>query len=254
MDQGGNPDFVLSLARGLQVIEAFHDSLGGLTVSELAKATRLSRAAVRRLLITLETLGYVQRAGSAFALTSRILRLGFSFIGSNSLARLAGPVLEQLSASIDESCSVSILDGGDIVYIARSAPKRVMRIDLGVGSRLPAYCTSMGRVLLAALPAADLKSCLSKAELQPLTPKTNCNRRRLAAIVRGVRADGYALVDEELELGLRSIAVPVRSQSGAVVAAMNSGVHAARVSPRELVRRILPALAEHARRLGQMVP
>lgn len=250
----GDPDFVLSLARGLQVIEAFHEARKGLSVSETAARTGLSRAATRRLLITLESLGYAEHHGPIFRLTSRVLRLGFSFVTSNSIATLALPILEQLSAHLHESCSVSVLDGAQIVYLARSAPKRVMTIDLGTGSRLPAYCTSMGRVLLAALPESDLKIYLAETELQPLTAKTIRERKRLAGIIAQVRAQGYALVDEELELGLRSIAVPVTSQTGRVVAAMNSGVHAARVSPAELLERILPPLREHAKLLGQMLP
>ena len=250
----GDPDFVLSLARGLQVIEAFSGARGGLTVSEAATKTGLSRAATRRLLITLEELGYTERRGAAFQLTSRVLRLGFSFVASNSVAALAVPVLEQLSAQIHESCSVSVLDGEDIVYLARSAPKRVMTIDLGAGSRLPAYCTSMGRVMLAALPKKELDAYLKKVELKALTPKTVRGRKRLQALIGEARERGYALVDEELELGLRSIAVPVVSQTGRVAAAMNSGVHAARVSERELRERVLPLLQDHARLLGQMLP
>jgi IclR family pca regulon transcriptional regulator len=249
----GDPDFVLSLARGLQVIEAFHETRDGLTVSDIAGRTKLSRAAVRRLLITLESLGYAARNGSSFHLTGRILRLGFSFLSSDSLTSLALPVLQQLSAEIHESASVSVLDGFEIVYVARSAAKRVMTIDLGVGSRLPAYCTSMGRVLLSALPSADLSAYLSHAELKPLTPKTIVNRKRLGQIIKRAARDGYALVDEELELGLRSIAVPVVSRSGNVVAAMNSGTSAARISAGELVTRILPALRRHARTLGQLL-
>jgi len=248
-----NPDFVLSLARGLQVIEAFHGAQEGLAVSEVAQRTALSRAAVRRLLITLEMLGYAERRGSSFLLTSRILRLGFSFLTSDSLARQAGLVLEQLSRRIHESCSVSILDGSQIVYVARSAPRRVMTIDLGVGSRLPAYCTSMGRVLLAALPEEQIETYLRKTKLSAWTPKTVTDRRRLRRLLVGVRAHGYALVDEELELGLRSIAVPVTSQSGRIVAAMNSGVSAARVRRSTMMEQILPALKEHAHRLGQML-
>ena len=225
-----NPDFVLSLARGLQVIEAFHGQQEGLTASEVALKTSLSRAAARRLLITLESLGYAERNGFSYRLTSRILRLGSSFVTSNPLAALAAPVLEQLSAQIHESCSVSILDGDEVVYVARSAAKRVMTIDLGVGSRLPAYCTSMGRVLLAALPAEELERYLARADLKALTAKTIADRERLGEVLRQVCADGHALVDEELELGLRSIAVPVAARSGKVVAAMNSGVSAARVS------------------------
>jgi len=248
-----NPDFVLSLSRGLQVIEAFHGEREGLTVSAAADRTGLSRAAVRRLLITLELLGYAEKSGASFHLTGRVLRLGFSFATSNSLGGLALPVLEQLSARIHESCSISILDEDQIAYVARSAPRRVMTIDLGVGSRLPAWCTSMGRVLLAALPPGDLERRLMAATLTAHTPKTVTSRRLLRKVLREVRSRGYALVDEELELGLRSIAVPVVSRSGRVVAAMNSGVSAARLSCSAMRERILPGLQEHARLLGQLL-
>ncbi len=249
-----DPDYVLSLARGLQVIEAFHAEREGLSVSQAAAKTGLSRAAVRRLLITLESLGYAEHRGTSYRLTSRVTRLGFAFLSSNSLATLAVPILEQLSARICESCSVSVLDGGQVLYVARSAPKRVMTIDLGVGSRLPAYCTSMGRVLLAAASPEEIEAYLNATDLKRFTPKTVCGREALAGIIQQVRTQGYALVDEELELGLRSIAAPVVSQTGRVAAAMNSGVHAARVSSDELVVRILPALQDHARLLGQMLP
>ena len=249
----GDPDFVLSLARGLQVIEAFREQRDGMTVTDAAERTGLSRAAARRLLVTLEALGYADRSGAAFRLSSRILRLGFSFLTSTTLAGRAMPLLEQLSAEIHESCSVSVLDGAEIVYLARAAAKRVMTVDLGVGSRLPAYCTSMGRVLLAALPDDELERQFTAAECRKLTPKTITDRDQLREIVQKVRADGYALVDEELELGLRSVAVPVTAQSGNVVAAINSGVATARVSRRELRERILPALIDCAERLGQFV-
>ncbi len=200
----GYPDFVLPLAREPRVIEAFHEARAGLSSSEAAARAGLSRAATRRLLPTLERLGYAERGGAGFQLTRRVPRLGSSFATSNSMATPALPILEQLSAHIHESCPVSVLDGEQIVYLARAAPRRVMTIDLGVGSRLPAYCTSMGRVPPAALPRA-------------LTPKTLRDRRKPAA-------------------------------------GMNSGVHAARVSPAELLRRILPPLRQHAGLLGQMLP
>ena len=254
MTKSSDPDYVLSLARGLQVIEAFNDSPRGRTVSQVSSATGLSRAAVRRLLITLEQLGYAQHDGAVHRLTTRILRLGFSYLSSTSLASLAIPVLEQLSARIHESCSVSVLDGDQIVYVARSASNRVMAVDLSVGSRLPAHCTSMGRVLLAGLPPADLRAVLKSSPLKRMTPKTLTTQSALLRAIETAREQGYALVDEELEIGLRSIAVPVRSESGRVVAAMNTGVHAARLSRSDLTGRILPELRAYARRLGQMLP
>ena len=246
----GNPDFVLSLARGLSVIEAFQDRQEGATVGDLAARTGLSRAAVRRLLITLELLGYATHSGPVYRLSSRVLRLGFSFLSSNSLAALAGPILEEISDALHESSSLSALDGNEIVYLARSATRRVMSVGLSIGSRLPAYCTSMGRIMLASLAPKELASYLKRVELKALTPKTIVKKAALAAELERVRAQGYALVDEELEIGLRSLAVPVRTRSGKVVAAMNSGVHAARVQPKEMLARFLPVLREGAQRLG----
>jgi len=246
----GDPDFVLSLARGLAVVEAFQDRIDGVTVGDVSTRTGLSRAAVRRLLITLEQLGYATHNGPVYRLGSRVLRLGFSFLSSSSLATLAGPVLEQVSAAIQESSSLSTLEGDEIVYLARSATRRVMSVGLSIGSRLPAYCTSMGRVMLAAARAEDLAAYLERVELRPLTSKTIWNKAALSAELERVRAQGFALVDEELEVGLRSLAVPVQSRAGKVVAAMNTGVHASRARPEEMVERFLPALREGAGRLG----
>lgn len=246
----GNPDFVLSLARGLAVIEAFQDRPEGATVTDIAERTGLSRAAVRRLLITLEMLGYAVHTGPVYRLGSRVLRLGFSFLSSNSLATLAGPVLEEISATLHESSSLSALDGDEIVYLARSFTRRVMSVGLSVGSRLPACCTSMGRVLLAALPDDELAGYLKRVDLQRLTPKTITSRGKLTSEIARVRQQGYALVDEELEVGLRSLAVPVRTRTGKVVAAMNTGVHAARVQPDEMLARFLPVLQEGAAHLA----
>lgn len=247
----GNPDFVLSLARGLTVIEAFQDRTEGATVAEIAAATALSRASVRRLLMTLEFLGYATRTGSVYRLGSRVLRLGFSFLSSQSLPILATPILEEISASLHESSSLSVLEGDEIVYVARSAANRVLSVGLSVGSRLPAYCTSMGRVLLAALPEAELAGYLERAALHPRTPKTITLKPALQAEIVRVREQGYSLVDEELELGLRSLAVPVMTRAGRVVAAMNTGVHASRVEPEDLLGRMLPELQRGALALGR---
>jgi IclR family pca regulon transcriptional regulator len=246
----GDPDFVLSLARGLSVVEAFEDHRDGTTAGDISARTGLSRAAVRRLLITLEMLGYATHQGSVYKLTSRTLRLGYSFLSSHSLPALALPVLEELSARLHESCSLSILENDEIVYVARAATRRVISVGLSIGSRLPAFCTSMGRVLVGALPREDLRAYLEQVEMKPFTPKTIRNRKRLAQEVERVREQGYALVDEELELGLRSIAVPVSTRSGRVVAAMNSGVHASRIDADQLVRDFLPALREGSERLS----
>jgi len=250
----GDPDFVLSLARGLAVIEGFQDRPDGVTVGDVAAWTGLSRASVRRLLITLERLGYASHNGPVYRLTSRALRLGFSFLSSNSLATLALPVLQEISAVIHESSSLSMLEGDEIVYLARSATQRVMSVGLSVGSRLPAYCTSMGRVMLANLTKAEIAAYLGRVELQARTPKSIVKKKAFAAELERVRQQGYALVDEELELGLRSLAVPVRSRSGKVVASINTGVQAARSTAHEMVKRFLPVLREGAERLSIALP
>jgi IclR family pca regulon transcriptional regulator len=232
-------------------MEAFEMRREGVTVGALATATGLSRAVVRRLLITLEQLGYATHQGTVYRLTSRVLRLGFSFLSSDSLATLAAPVLEEVSRALHESSSVSVLEGSEIVYVARSVIQRVMSVGLSIGSRLPAYCTSMGRVLLAGLPDAALNRYLESASFERHTPKTVVTRKELIAELAMVRKQGFALVDEELEIGLRSLAVPVSDRGGNVVAALNTGVHVSRVSIREMKSRLLPVLTEGADRLGQ---
>jgi IclR family transcriptional regulator, pca regulon regulatory protein len=247
----GDPNFVLSLARGLRVIEVFEGRTEGLTVADVARETGFSRAAVRRVLITLELLGYSETTGRVYRLRPRVLKLGFSYLSSTSLSAIAQPVLERVTEAVHESSSLSVLDDDQIVYLARSTAKRVMSVGLSVGSRLPAYCTSMGRVLLAALPDEELTAFLDRLEVKALTPKTIVDKSLLLEIIRRVRTDGFALADEELELGLRSIAVPVKTRTGRVIAAMNTGVHAARVSAAEMVPRFLPVLEENAQALGR---
>jgi len=246
----GDPDFVLSLARGLKVIEAFEGHTEGQSVADVARSTGLSRAAVRRLLMTLEVLGYAESNGRVYRLKTRVLKLGFSYLSSASLPALAQPLLEQITEQVHESSSLTVLDGDQIVYVARSTAKRVLSVGLSVGSRLPCYCTAMGRVLLAAVDDKQLTAYLNRAELKALTPKTVTDKKALAEIIRQVRSDGFALVNEELELGLRSIAVPVKTRHNETVAAMNIGVHAARVSSAEMTRHLLPLLQENARLLG----
>jgi len=249
----GDPDFVLSLARGLRVIETFEGHMEGRTVGDVARQTGLSRAAVRRSLLTLQMLGYIESSGSSYRLTARALRLGFSYLSSASLPALAQPILERITEAVHESSSLSVLEGDEIVYIARSAAKRVMSVGLSVGSRLPAYCTSMGRILLSAMPDELLGDYMDRVEAKALTPKTITDKHVLREILIRVLTDHFALTDEELELGLRSIAVPVEARNGRMVAAMNIGVHASRVSAAEMIHRFLPILIENARVLGQVL-
>jgi IclR family pca regulon transcriptional regulator len=251
--QAGNPDFVLSLARGLQVIESFEGRLDGQSIAEISQSTGLSRASIRRILLTLEFLGYVERSRQVYRLKTQVLRLGFSYLSSSSVIEAARPVLERITELLHESSSMTMLDGGQIVYVARSAATRVLAAGLSVGSRLPAYCTSMGRVLLAALPNAELEAYLSRLKPKARTPKTITSLPRLRKAILKVRKDGYAIVDEELEAGLRSIAVPVCTRSNRVVAAINVGTHVSRVDHSTLLKRCLPALQSGARTLGSML-
>src|SRR5579863_2409599 len=251
--QSGNPDFVLSLARGLQVIESFEGHPEGRSIVEIGQATGLSRAAIRRLLLTLELLGYVERSRQVYRLKTQILRLGFSFLSSSSVVEAARPVLEQISERLHESSSMSMLDGDQIVYVARAAASRILAAGLSVGSRLPAYCTSMGRVLLASLPDERLNAYLRGLKPRAYTPKTVTRVTQLKKAILEVRKNGYAIDDEELEAGLRSIAVPVSTRSNQVVAAINVGTHVSRVDRATLLKHCLPTLQQGARALRNVL-
>jgi IclR family pca regulon transcriptional regulator len=249
-DHAGDPNFMTSLERGLQVIRAFSEHRHHLTISQVAQTTGLSRAAVRRCLYTLHKLGYVAEDDRRFSLKPLVLTLGQAFLSSTPLAVLAQPYLDQVSAALRESCSVAVLDGDDIVYVCRSAETRIMSINLLVGTRLPAYCTSMGQVLLAQLGPAELDAYLDRVRLVARTDRTVTSAAKLRKLLKAVRESGHALLDQELEVGLRSIAVPVRDARGVVVAAMNVSTHAARVALETMRAQFLPVLNEGARNLG----
>ena len=234
--------FVQSLERGLSVITAFGPQTPELSLSDVARATDLTRAAARRFLLTLVDLGYVRQEGKLFRLSPRVLSLGYAFLSSLSLPAIAEPHLEWLARELNESSSMSVLDGHDIVYVARVPTSRIMTVTISVGTRFPAYATSMGRVLLAGLDAAALDEHLSTLTLQQFTQRTVASLDALRARVQETREQGYALVDQELEDGLRSLAAPVRDRHGTVVAAVNVSSHASRMT-RELARRhFLPPL------------
>jgi IclR family pca regulon transcriptional regulator len=253
-DHAGDPDFVLSLVRGLAVIEAFREAAEGLTVSEAARATGLDRAAVRRMLKTLAIAGYATSPdGRTFTLTPRVLSLVSGYLAPGSLAGRLQPMLEHVNEVLNESCSASVLDGTDIVYIARAAGRRIMSVGLSVGSRLPAFCTSMGRVLMAGLPEPERISLIGRCDLTALTPYTIIERERLMRAVNIAGTDGYAIVDQELEIGLRSIAHPIVTASGRVLAAINVSVQAARMSTDEMRRDVLPVLRDAAQRIGPVL-
>ena len=231
-------DFVQSFERGLAVIRAFGADDPELTLSDVARRAGLPRAAARRFLLTLERLGYVRSDGRHFALTPRVLELGYAYLSSLSLPEVAEPHLERLAAQLRESSSISVLDGDDIVYVGRVPTSRIMRVAINVGTRFPAYATSMGRVLLANLEPDALTAYLERAQIRPLTPKAIDDPRALARELDKVRAQGWALVDQELEEGLRSIAAPIHDAQGRTIAAVNVSAHASRAT-REKVRTTL---------------
>ena len=245
-----SPEFVQSLGRGLAVIRAFDAQHRRLTLTEVAKLTDLTRATARRFLLTLVELGYVASDGSVFWLTPQVLQLGYSYLSSLSLNEIATPHIEALVRRVGESSSMAILDGDDIVYVARVPVSRIMTVFITVGTRFPAYATSMGRVILAGLTDRELKEYLKRVALAPLTERTVSSRTALKHEIDGVRRDGYCIVDQELEQGLRSLAAPVHDQSGSVVAAINISTQAARYSAAQVRRQLVTPLVHTAQAIS----
>lgn len=254
IDALADPNFMTSLARGLAVIRAFSDQRRSLTIAQISNRTGIPRAAVRRCLHTLRQLGYADADGNNFSLKPKVLTLGYSYLSSTPLTVSALPLLNQISRTLNESCSLAMLEENEVLYVARSATSRVMSISLNTGSRLPAYCTSNGRNLLAHLPPEALDAYFARVELKAMTERTVVSEARLREILAEVRRNGYALVEEELEVGLRSIAVPVRGASGKVVAALNVGAQAGRVSSRQMREDFLPVLQKGAQELAVLLP
>ncbi|MPQ57838.1 IclR family transcriptional regulator C-terminal domain-containing protein [Duganella sp. FT27W] len=254
IDAMTDPSFMTSLARGLAVVQAFSDSRKPQTIANISQKTGIPRAAVRRCLHTLRELGYVDAELNNFSLRPKVLTLGYSYLSSTPLTVSAQPYLNSISRTLNESSSLAVLDDGEVLYVARAATSRVMSVALNTGSRLPAYCTSLGRVMLAHLPPAELDRYLANTKLRAMTKNTVVSQKGLREILAGVREQGYAVNDEELELGLRSIAVPVRGASGTVLAALNVGAQAARVSVKELEKEFLPVLLKGAQELSILLP
>jgi IclR family pca regulon transcriptional regulator len=238
--------FVQSLQRGLSVITAFGPDAPELTLSDVARSTGLTRAAARRFLLTLVDLGYMRFDGKMFRLAPKALSLGYAYLSSQSLPGVAEPHLERLVKEVQESSSLSVLDGTDIVYVARIPTSRIMAVAINVGTRFPAYATSMGRVLLAGLDDSTLDAYLGAARLSELTEHTVRDAESLRKSIATVRTQGYALVDQELEHGLRSLAAPVRNKRGNVVAAVNVSSHVSRITKERARREFLPPLLKAA--------
>ena len=240
--EGAGPDFIEALARGLEVIAAFRPGRPAPTLAELAAATGLARPTARRILLTLAELGYVRADGGTFALTPKVLELGVAYVRSQGLWEIARPHMERLGAATAESCSIAQLDGSDIVYVARVAVPKIVGLSVQIGTRFPALPTSLGKVLLAALPVDELERVLAEPSRSGLTPRWQPDRAERDAALREVRARGWALTDEQLAPGILSVAAPLRDGAGRVVAALNVNVHAAETPVERLVGEHLPRL------------
>ena len=245
--------YVQSFARGLQVIRSFSASAPRQTLSEVAAASGLTRAGARRILLTLQTLGYVETDGKLFSLTPRILDLGFAYLSSMPIWNRAEPVMEALVQEVQESCSAAVLDATDIVYVMRVPTHKIMRISLGVGSRLPAYCTSLGRLLLAGLDDAEVRARLEASAPQALTRYTVTDIDALLAKVVQARRQGWCLVNQELEEGLTSIAAPIVDRAGRTIAALNISGQTNRTSAKVMQDTMLPPLLAAAREISRLL-
>jgi IclR family pca regulon transcriptional regulator len=248
--EGGDPDFMTSLARGLAVLSCFAEHRKPMTISQLSQRTGITRASVRRCLYTLVKLGYAAQEEQSFSLRPKVLALGYAYLSSSSLAVLAQPLLDQIRDGLRESCSLGVMEGDEVCYVARSEISRIMSVALRVGSRLPLYCTSMGRVLLAAQNESQQRAYLARTPLLQRTSRTITDPLALMQVFDDVRQRGYAVVDQELEVGLRSIAVPVLGRNGQLVASINIGTQSARVGIDELQTRYLPELQRIAQELS----
>ncbi len=249
-----DPNFMTSLARGLAVINAFTDRRRRPTIADLSRKTGIPRAAVRRCLYTLERLGYVDAEAYTFGLLPKVLGLGHSYLGSAPLAVAAQPFLDRVSETLDESCSLAVLDRDDILYLARSVTSRILSVTLNVGSRLPAYCTSIGQVLLADLGDAELEAYLARTTLVRYTDRTVFSPAQLRDVLEAVRRNGHAIADQEMEVDIRSVAVPVRSPAGVVIAGINVITQTRRLSIRDMKMKVLPHLHSAASGLSAILP
>jgi IclR family transcriptional regulator, pca regulon regulatory protein len=240
------PDFIEALARGLDVIRAFEPNRPTMTLSEVAAATGLARPTARRMLLTLEELGYVRTAQGGFALTPRVLELGMAYIGSTGIWDIVRPHMEQLVGRTGESSSLAQLDGSDIVYVARVAVPKIITLAVTIGTRFPALQTSLGKVLLAELPLDELERVLAEPSRSGITPLWQPKVEERDQVLYEVRTRGWALTDEHLAHGIRSIAAPVRDGTNHVIAALNVTVHAAETSIEILTKKYLPLLLQTA--------
>lgn len=248
-----NTDFVESLDRGLRLLQAFGQTSGPTTLSDIARAAGLPRATARRILFTLAHGGYVTTDGKLFSLTPHVLTLAGSYLRSNQIVAVLQPVLDRVAVEAQEISSLAVLDGDDVVFIARGSPARLFSAGLDIGYRLPAFCTSVGRAMLGQFGSAELTNRLKAMKREPLTPQTVTDPERLLVVIAADRRQGFSLVDREAEPHFRSISVPVRRYDGAIVAAINMGAHVDRVSAKEMIERFLPLLSEAAQSVKSLL-
>jgi IclR family pca regulon transcriptional regulator len=251
--EDSGPDFLESLARGLRIIEAFSRERRQLTLSDIARLVDLPRASVRRTLATLVRLGYAETDDRRFRLTPRILSLASAYLSSNAISGILQPAVERLSQEVKEACSAAVRDGDDVIMIAHATPQRVIDVSAQIGLRLPAVASSLGRVLLAALDDRDLDKFLARVQPRKLTPATVVGKEALRKAILKSRADGYSLVDQEVEVGFRSVSVPLRRLDGKVIASLNIGAQSERCPAKTMVKAFLPRLRETAERLQRQL-
>lgn len=245
--------YVQAFARGLSVIHSFGPNSPSQTLSQVAEATGLDRAGARRFLLTLEKLGYVRREGRSFHLTPRVLELGYSYLSTLPLRSIAEPIVRELVQEVNESSSISVLDGGDIVYVVRVPVKKIMTITLSVGSRVPAYCSAMGRVLLGGLPKSQTALILKDSITNRYTRYTMTSRQEVMKVIAADHAKGWSMCNQELEEGICSLAVPIMDREGRIVAAMNITANLSRTTPSEMVSKFLPCLRRAAERINSAI-
>ncbi|MCD6566997.1 MAG: helix-turn-helix domain-containing protein [Bacteroidales bacterium] len=254
MNNNKDKDFLKTLARGIDLIKSFDTENPHMTLTEAARKNDMSRASTRRFLLTLKRLGFILQVNDRFQLTAKILDIGYQYLANLDFIEVIIPFMREVSRKLGKACSAAVLDGVDVIYVARiPSQQQILSVNLHIGSRLPAYCTSIGRVLLASLSDKELKSYFDRAELTSRTQQTVISEKKLREIIKQVRLDGYAVVDQELEESLRSIAVPVHNRKGDVLCSMNVGMPVGRIKMKNAVTACLPVLKEAAEKAEMLL-
>ena len=252
-EAGRAPEYLEVLARGIRVLECFREDRNGLSVSDVAKRVGIPRASARRALLTLADLGYIEDQGRAFALAPKVLELASAFLTSNIVATVMQPIVERVARQLGEACSAAVLDGDDVVFVARANPQRIVSVGLEIGYRLPAFAAAVGRVLLAALPDEEIDSRLRRAKPTRYTERTITSIAEIRKAIMAARRDGYSAVDQEVELNFRSLAVPVHRADRRAVCALHIGTHRVDAPIRDAIDESVPLLQQAAVEAGRML-